>query len=160
MNTLSEILANCEHVGNHLLWKGATSKSGYGNVRFNGAYHRTHRLVWILTKGPIPDGLYVCHRCNYKTCCCIDHLFLGTQKANMVDCVYKGMSNAKLTPDNVYEIIKLYNNGKHPTELAEKFGVSKCCISDIIHNRQWMHLPERPTVLNVPVSSKKTQELI
>jgi hypothetical protein len=49
-----------------------------------------HRLAWSLVNGPIPEGLYVCHRCDNRACYEIGHLFVGTAKDNNVDCSRKG----------------------------------------------------------------------
>jgi hypothetical protein len=46
--------------------------------------------VWEETRGPIPDGLHVLHRCDIPACVNIDHLFLGTHSDNMQDIVAKG----------------------------------------------------------------------
>jgi len=49
-----------------------------------------HRLAWEEAKGPIPDGLFVLHRCDVRGCINVDHLFLGTAKDNTHDMMAKG----------------------------------------------------------------------
>lgn len=73
------------------LWTGMVNRSGYGIFTPSKNYRRlAHRVVWVLTNGPIPDGLFVCHHCDVRNCIRPDHLFLGTQRDNIVDASRKG----------------------------------------------------------------------
>lgn len=72
-------------------WRGARRAGGYGAVSV--AVRQTdyaHRVAWQLAFGPIPDGMFVCHRCDNPPCCNPEHLFLGTNADNMRDMVAKG----------------------------------------------------------------------
>jgi hypothetical protein len=44
-----------------------------------------HRVAYELFVGPVPDGMFVCHRCDNPPCCNPAHLFIGTAKDNAVD---------------------------------------------------------------------------
>lgn len=68
-------------------WFGkAVAKQGYGRLSVcAGKQVRAHRLAFELENGPIPSGLYVCHRCDNPKCCNPAHLFLGTAKQNTHD---------------------------------------------------------------------------
>lgn len=74
------------------LWTGATKQGGYGKIAKggdNGSF-LTHRVAWELERGPIPDGVVVCHHCDNPGCCNPEHLFLGTQAENLLDMRRKG----------------------------------------------------------------------
>ena len=68
-----------------ILWTGSRTTNGYGGLNYRGRHLQAHRASWLAHRGPIPTGLLVCHRCDVRPCINPDHLFLGTQKDNMVD---------------------------------------------------------------------------
>lgn len=76
--------------GGCIEWNGVRNEQGYGRFHaphFLGASKSVaaHRLAWQLFRGPIPDGMYVCHSCNNKPCCNPDHLYLATHRQNVID---------------------------------------------------------------------------
>lgn len=97
------------------LWTAGRSDWGYGHFRVGSKNLQAHRFAWELTRGPIPAGLLVLHRCDNPPCCNSAHHFLGTHADNMADAKAKGrLRNPQaekthckrghpLTPDNVYE---------------------------------------------------------
>jgi hypothetical protein len=66
-------------------WNGTLS-NGYGKM----GRQLAHRLSWEAFNGPIPDGLFVLHKCDTPPCVNPDHLFLGTHGDNVRDCLAKG----------------------------------------------------------------------
>jgi hypothetical protein len=72
-----------------ILWTGGLIVNGYGLLGVNRRTWYAHRLAWTIAHGPIPNGLYVCRRCDVPACINPKHLFLGTHKENMADRVVK-----------------------------------------------------------------------
>lgn len=73
-------------------WMAAVRRpdEGYGAFYLNGRHQPSNRVAWMLTNGPIPQGLVVCHRCDNPPCCNPAHLFLGTKLDNDKDRIAKG----------------------------------------------------------------------
>lgn len=126
------------------LWT-AGKVQGYGMLgvgkRGNQTIKRAHRYSWEIHNGPIPDGLWVLHKCDNPSCVNPDHLFLGTDADNMKDKQHKNRAGMKLTPEQVLEIRRDYAPRKNSyRKLASKYGVSLGLIQKIISRKQWNHL--------------------
>ena len=71
------------------IWMGGISR-GYGAIKIKGKNKKVHRVMWELTNGSIPKGIFVLHKCDITECANPDHLFLGTHTDNMKDMIQKG----------------------------------------------------------------------
>lgn len=77
------------------IWAGCISgETRYGAFMLSrGKQMGAHRASWIIHRGPIPEGMFVCHKCDTRECVNPDHLFLGTHTDNMQDCSRKGRTS-------------------------------------------------------------------
>jgi len=81
------------------LWTGALSDTGYGSLRTSEGLFNAHRASYLAHVGPIPDGLWVLHSCDIRSCCNPYHLFLGTRRDNIADASAKGrLSGSRSRP--------------------------------------------------------------
>lgn len=105
---------------------------------------KSHRFSWELHRGPVPDGLRVCHGCDNCLCVNPSHLFLGTQKENVHDAIRKGRRNAfghqKLNADDVRVIRAQAARGILHIDIAKAFGVARNTVSQIVSGKTWAHL--------------------
>lgn len=134
-------------------WCGPRNKRGYGHWKFHGKTRKATRIMWEIFKGPIPKGLSVLHECDNPCCVNIGHLFVGTQKDNVDDCVAKGRnwfppqngeqhSQAKLNNEKVKEILALENLFSH-TAIGKRFNISRSVVTRIFHGDLWGHVTGR-----------------
>lgn len=136
------------------IWTGRrrvrpTGQVSYGRIMDRGREWLAHRLSWTLFQGEIPAGKCVCHRCDDPRCVNPVHLFLGTHKENMHDCMRKRRHHhgvrhrsAKLKPDQIETILRAHADGVSISVLAERFGVKAPSIRKVVTGQTWKQLRE------------------
>jgi len=84
-------------------WNLSRDKDGYGFFWWKNKQLRAHKFSWTISNGEIPTGMMVCHKCDNPSCVRPDHLFLGTGKDNIQDCLRKGrgLQGRKRNPESV-----------------------------------------------------------
>jgi len=121
-------------------WLAGKDKNGYGKITFNAKETRAHRLSYEIHYGVIPNGFFVCHKCDNPSCVNPKHLFLGSPLDNMQDMILKGrkITSPKLSKTSVKEIRHKYAQGNiSQIKLAKEYGVSQQVISAIILYKIW-----------------------
>ncbi len=71
-------------------WTRSKNTEGYGQVNWRGKRWSAPVLAWKFEHGSVPDGMEVCHHCDWPPCINPAHLFLGTHCDNMHDSIAKG----------------------------------------------------------------------
>jgi hypothetical protein len=87
------------------IWTGSISNQNtknkrYGNIYAWGKGRRAHRVAYRLFIEEFDENLKICHHCDNPTCVNPKHLFLGTQKDNVRDCLSKGRAEASVGRKN------------------------------------------------------------
>lgn len=132
-------------------WLWRNNPNNYGHFMFNGKVYKAHRFSYEMYKGPIPEGLLVCHHCDTPGCVNPEHLFIGTLKDNAIDMVNKGRHkgsahsgekhhNAKLTKEQVILIRKKAENGESIKNLSNLFGITRSHVQNIVNHIAWKHI--------------------
>ena len=145
--TEAEFWSRVDVSGSCWEWQWGKTTAGYGVFRTNNKLVLAHRFAWSLVNGPIPGGLFVCHHCDNPSCVRPSHLFVGTQKDNMRDCVSKGRQArgertplAKLRAADVLSIRDAYEKGESQQALAQTYNMGRASISLIVRGKLWAHV--------------------
>ena len=64
-------------------FEGCIVSEGYGRKGRDGKVYNAHRLAWMDTNGPIPEGMVVDHICRNRACVNVNHLRLLTRSRNL-----------------------------------------------------------------------------
>lgn len=157
---LERVWAKIEITDFHWFWLGSTRPCGKDWPRGHGMIQRmegvnwkiyVHRLLYILTYGPIADDVKVLHRGgDIPYCVRPSHMVLGTQGDNMRHRTSDGKNyfshhkfegennkNSKLTRETAVEMRLLRAQGWLLKDLAEKFHVSISVCSLVVRGERW-----------------------
>ena len=126
-------------------YQGAKSKR-YG-VFYIGSRKSigAHRYAWSLANGPIPDGMFVCHKCDNPPCCNPDHLFIGTHDDNMRDMAKKGRGRSGVIGATSFltvdQVASIRADSRSLKEIAADYGIDFRKVSDIKAGLIKRHMP-------------------
>ena len=137
-------------------WTAYRTGCGYGQLGAGGRKEGVlyaHRLSYEIHVGAIPDGMFVCHRCDNPPCVNPAHLFLGTPEDNSHDARDKGRlvtpvlfgenaAPAVLTEVQAREILARRQGGEILRTIASDYGVTITTVSYLARGKTWKHLTE------------------
>lgn len=129
----------------------------YGIMKYEGRTMKVYRVVYTLTHGEIPKGLFVLHNCDVAECCNPVHLFLGSQLDNIKDRHTKnrnGVTNqwgerapkTVITEKQAIDILQRHANGASNQILIEEYG--RNAVQNVLAGKSYKYLP-RPEPLDV-----------
>jgi hypothetical protein len=143
-------------------WLRGRTHDGYGIFKVGTTAIIASRVAWMIARGPVPDGLVVCHTCDNRLCVNVEHMFVGTRADNNNDRHAKGRSArgessgpkrhpetiargvrkalAKLDDDKVRIMRAMRRNGVTVAEIARTFGVARSAASVAVNGKTWRHV--------------------
>lgn len=134
---------------NCIEYQGKRTKDGYGyfyrDRRIVLAHREAYQLHHVVT---LTQQQHVCHHCDNPSCINIDHLFVGSARDNIHDCISKGR---RATHHRYHHRVKTVDTNiidsiRNATDLslkdaALKFNVSQSYISKIRNGKAKRLLP-------------------
>lgn len=146
---------------------GQSPRGSFGVGESKAAY--AHRVSYVLHKGPIPEGMLVCHKCDTPLCVNPDHLWLGTNEENLADMNRKGRNGASRYPEKYRaigrrlaanktvergeahasskltdaQVLAIRADRRRNPAIAAQLGVHRSTIGQIKRGRTWRHLLEK-----------------
>ena len=126
-------------------WTGAKNPHGYGKLFVDGRFIDAHRLSYADAYGE-PGERSVLHHCDNTSCVRPEHLFLGTQRENIMDKVRKDRQHrgeqirqAKLKESDIPIIFRMRQEGMSYAAIARVFNVNHVSIFNVIKGKTWKH---------------------
>lgn len=140
-------------------WNWIKRKSGgYGQFKVDGKQKYAHRFSFEhFNATKLPAGwqddatrlndVFVCHRCDNRSCVNPDHLFLGTHNENMKDGAEKARfkygenhPSSRLKWIDIPEIHRRAQGGERLSRIAADYDVSEQTIYRIVNKQAWVKL--------------------
>jgi hypothetical protein len=132
------------------LWEGLPNAAGYGRLNIEGRPTFAHRLSHQEFKGPVPDGLFVLHRCDTPACVNPAHLRVGTKADNSREMKER---DRKRGPENPVrgesvgvsklteaDVRKIRADNRTLKAIAADYGVHFSIIWDVKKRVTWRHV--------------------
>lgn len=131
-------------------WSGATNEQGRGVFQIQKKQFSASRLALSIKLGRhIKLGMQANHLCNNHQCVNPFHLYEGSQKENIADCIKSGRRNNpageahwnhKHQPEKIIEVKKLLAQGIRNGEIAKSTGFTPQYVNKIRRGDIWKWL--------------------
>jgi hypothetical protein len=130
-------------------WQASVNTSGYGRFKIvSWQVRHANRVAWTIANLRDPGDLIIRHTCDRPICCNPAHLIIGTTLDNSHDMMERGRfvqrdqrgennGAARLTRDQIGEIVSAFRRGEDNTEIAARYPVGHALISRIRTARSW-----------------------
>jgi len=133
-------------------WTGAKTGSGYGSINIDGKSVSVHRWAVAQVDGwEAIDGMVVMHLCDNRLCFRYDHLRIGTQADNVIDCRDKGRNavffgeahgQSKITEEDVQAMRRRRDAGESFVSIAADYPIGRQAVSKICRRVRWPHVTD------------------
>jgi DNA-binding NarL/FixJ family response regulator len=142
MNKTKEIQWKVTETGCWECTSHAGARGGHPQIWDGDKLQRLSHVMYKKNNGEIPIEMIIRHKCDNPKCINPEHLEIGTSKDNAQDTLKRHrFKQAKLTEENVKELLLKLKKGETKTKIARDYGVSRRTIVDIAHNRSWEYIP-------------------
>lgn len=134
------------------LWLGQINNKGYGKFQLKRSGYSSvyaHRFSYQVHNCiEVPLHLDVCHSCDMPCCVNPDHLWVGTRKQNMMDCIQKNRQGKQDRSGSMngravlceWQVLSIRMDSRSLSEIAKEYGCEKTAISRIKSRKSWRHI--------------------
>jgi hypothetical protein len=153
-NVLQIISEHSEKAGSCQIWTARLDVKGYPAKWFQGKLWKVHRLIFTLSKGPIPARYDVHHKCENKACVKLEHLELiphgkHASLSNMKNpAIGWGKSgsgerngNYRFSKKEMEKAFLLRKEGLSQQKIASIIGCTQTHISRFLAKKTWHFRP-------------------
>lgn len=120
------------------LWLGI--QNPYGRLKYRGMNFLAHHMSFMAHFNQrILEAQVICHRCDTPACVNPNHLFIGTQKDNIIDAIKKGRvvvpertDTPKYSKETKDQMREDFRNGMRVSDIVRKYKIPRSTVNKIV----------------------------